>query len=61
MNAAIDIFASAGLWAAVLRNRQRPLILGTLGALLSSASGVLNLGNQGIMTFGANDRLAYGL
>lgn len=52
MNAVIDIFASAGLWAAVLRIAT-PLILGTLGALLCERSGVLNLGIEGIMTFGA--------
>lgn len=52
MNALIDILASAGLWAAVLRIAT-PLILGTLGALLSERAGVLNLGIEGIMTFGA--------
>ncbi|MEQ1407044.1 ABC transporter permease [Neorhizobium sp. Rsf11] len=52
MNALIDILASAGLWAAVLRIAT-PLILGTLGALLSERSGVLNLGIEGIMTLGA--------
>nr|WP_107988179.1 ABC transporter permease [Breoghania corrubedonensis] len=48
----LDIFASAGLWAAVLRIAT-PLIFGTLGALLCERSGVLNLGIEGIMTFGA--------
>jgi len=52
MTALIDILASAGLWAAVLRIAT-PLILGTLGALLCERSGVLNLGIEGIMTFGA--------
>ena len=52
MNALVDILASAGLWAAVLRIAT-PLILGTLGALLCERSGVLNLGIEGIMTFGA--------
>lgn len=52
MSAIFDIIASAGLWAAVLRIAT-PLILGTLGALLSERSGVLNLGIEGIMTFGA--------
>lgn len=52
MNALIDMLASAGLWAAVLRIAT-PLILGTLGALLSERAGVLNLGIEGIMTFGA--------
>ncbi|MCT7373527.1 ABC transporter permease [Chelativorans salis] len=47
-----DIFASAGLWAAVLRIAT-PLIFGTLGALLCERAGVLNLGIEGIMTFGA--------
>ncbi len=45
MNAVIDIFASAGLWAAVLRIAT-PLILGTLGALLCERSGVLNLASR---------------
>ncbi len=52
MSAIVDIIASAGLWAAVLRIAT-PLILGTLGALLCERSGVLNLGIEGIMTFGA--------
>lgn len=52
MNELMDIFASAGLWAAVLRIAT-PLILGTLGALLCERAGVLNLGIEGIMTFGA--------
>ena len=47
-----DILASAGLWAAVLRIAT-PLIFGTLGALLCERAGVLNLGIEGIMTFGA--------
>jgi simple sugar transport system permease protein len=52
MNELMDIFASAGIWAAVLRIAT-PLILGTLGALLCERAGVLNLGIEGIMTFGA--------
>lgn len=52
MNTLIDIIASAGLWAAVLRIAT-PLIFGTLGALLCERAGVLNLGIEGIMTFGA--------
>ena len=49
---AIEIIASVGLWEAVLRIAT-PLILGTLGALLCERAGVLNLGIEGIMTFGA--------
>lgn len=52
MSTLVDIIASAGLWAAVLRIAT-PLIFGTLGALLCERSGVLNLGIEGIMTFGA--------
>lgn len=52
MSEVIDIFSSAGLWAAVLRIAT-PLIFGTLGALLCERAGVLNLGIEGIMTFGA--------
>lgn len=48
----VDIFASAGLWASVLRIAT-PLIFGTLGALLCERVGVLNLGIEGIMAFGA--------
>lgn len=52
MSTLFDILASAGLWAAVLRIAT-PLILGTLGALICERAGVLNLGIEGIMTFGA--------
>jgi len=48
----IVILGSAGLWEAVLRIAT-PLIFATLGALLCERSGVLNLGIEGIMTFGA--------
>lgn len=49
---ALDVFANAGLWAAVLRIAT-PLIFGTLGELISERAGVLNLGIEGVMTFGA--------
>jgi simple sugar transport system permease protein len=52
MNVIVDIISSAGLWAAILRIAT-PLIFGTLGALLCERAGVLNLGIEGIMTFGA--------
>ncbi|MCM5557940.1 ABC transporter permease [Pleomorphomonas sp. JP5] len=52
MSIVLDIIASSGLWAAVLRIAT-PLIFGTLGALLCERAGVLNLGIEGIMTFGA--------
>jgi len=52
MSTLIDILSSAGLWAAILRIAT-PLIFGTLGALLSERAGVLNLGIEGVMTFGA--------
>ena len=52
MSQIFDIVASAGLWAAILRIAT-PLIFGTLGALLCERAGVLNLGIEGIMTFGA--------
>lgn len=52
MTQLFDIVASAGLWAAILRIAT-PLIFGTLGALLCERAGVLNLGIEGIMTFGA--------
>ncbi|MEE2811329.1 MAG: ABC transporter permease [Pseudomonadota bacterium] len=47
-----DILFTVGLWSSVLRIAT-PLIFGTLGALLSERAGVLNLGIEGIMTFGA--------
>jgi simple sugar transport system permease protein len=49
---ALEILATASLWAAVLRIAT-PLIFGTLGALLCERAGVLNLGIEGIMTAGA--------
>jgi general nucleoside transport system permease protein len=52
VSASLDILASAGLWAAVLRIAT-PLVFATLGALLCERAGVLNLGIEGIMTFGA--------
>ena len=52
MSTLFDILASVGLWGAVLRIAT-PLIFGTLGALLCERAGVLNLGIEGIMTFGA--------
>ena len=52
MSVLFDILASAGMWEAVLRIGT-PLILGTLGVLLCERAGVLNLGIEGIMTFGA--------
>jgi ABC-type uncharacterized transport system permease subunit len=48
----LEIFTSAGIWSSVLRIAT-PLIFGTLGALICERSGVLNLGIEGIMTFGA--------
>jgi general nucleoside transport system permease protein len=52
MQTTLDILGSVGLWAAVLRIAT-PLIFGVLGALLCERAGVLNLGIEGIMTFGA--------
>lgn len=52
MSEALDIFTTASLWAAVLRIAT-PLMFGTLGALLCERAGILNLGIEGIMTFGA--------
>lgn len=52
MTVLLDILASVGMWEAVLRI-STPLILGTLGVLLCERVGVLNLGIEGVMTFGA--------
>jgi general nucleoside transport system permease protein len=49
---ALEIFWTVNLWAAVLRIAT-PLMFGVLGALLCERAGVLNLGIEGIMTFGA--------
>lgn len=48
----LEIFSSAGIWSSMLRIAT-PLIFGTLGALICERAGVLNLGIEGIMTFGA--------
>ncbi len=48
----VEILATAGFWAATLRIVS-PLIFATLGELLCERAGVLNLGIEGIMTFGA--------
>ena len=48
----VEILGNPGLWSSVLRIAT-PLIFATLGALLCERSGVLNLGIEGIMTFGA--------
>ncbi|MCO8146324.1 ABC transporter permease [Rhodovulum tesquicola] len=47
-----DILLSASFWAAVLRIAS-PLILATMGELICERAGVLNLGIEGIMVFGA--------
>ena len=49
---ALQIFASPDLWGAVLRIAT-PLVYGTLGEPLCERAGILNLGIEGIMTFGA--------
>ena len=49
---AVEILLTATFWAAVLRIAT-PLIFGTIGELVCERAGVLNLGIEGIMTFGA--------
>src|ERR1700756_5052688 len=49
---AVEILLTASFWAAVLRIAT-PLIFGTIGELICERAGVLNLGIEGIMTFGA--------
>jgi len=49
---AFEILLTASFWAAVLRIAT-PLIFGTIGELICERAGVLNLGIEGIMTFGA--------
>lgn len=47
-----DMLLSMPFWIAVLRIAT-PLIIGTLGVLVCERAGVLNLGIEGIMVFGA--------
>jgi ABC-type uncharacterized transport system permease subunit len=49
---ALHILFTATLWAAVLRIAT-PLAFGMLGELICERAGVVNLGIEGIMTFGA--------
>ncbi len=46
------MLVTVGFWAATLR-MATPLVFGTLGELICERAGVLNLGIEGIMTFGA--------
>lgn len=48
----LDLFLSVGFWAATVR-MATPLVFGTVGELICERAGVLNLGIEGIMTFGA--------
>jgi len=48
----LEMFLSVGFWAATIR-MATPLIFGTIGELICERAGVLNLGIEGIMTFGA--------
>jgi general nucleoside transport system permease protein len=52
MSELLTILQSLDFWSAVLRIAT-PLIFGTLGVLLCERAGVLNLGIEGIMVFGA--------
>lgn len=48
----IDILLSASFWVALVRIAS-PLIFATMGELICERAGVLNLGIEGIMVFGA--------
>ncbi|WP_413718203.1 ABC transporter permease [Silicimonas sp. MF1-12-2] len=48
----LEILLSASFWGAVLRIAS-PLIFATMGELICERAGVLNLGIEGIMVFGA--------
>ncbi len=48
----LDLLFTIGFWTAAVR-MATPLIFGTLGELICERAGVLNLGIEGIMTFGA--------
>ena len=47
-----EILWTTSFWVAAVRIAT-PLILGTLGELVCERAGILNLGIEGIMTFGA--------
>jgi simple sugar transport system permease protein len=49
---AFDILLTASFWVAAIRIAS-PLIFATMGELICERAGVLNLGIEGIMTFGA--------
>ena len=49
---ALDIVLTASFWVAAIRIAS-PLIFATMGELICERAGVLNLGIEGIMTFGA--------
>ena len=48
----LELLLTVGFWTAAVR-MATPLIFGTLGELICERAGVLNLGIEGIMTFGA--------
>jgi ABC-type uncharacterized transport system permease subunit len=48
----LELLVTASFWVAAVRIAS-PLIFGTLGELICERAGVLNLGIEGIMTFGA--------
>jgi len=52
MNEILDILVSASFWVALVRIAS-PLIFATMGELICERAGVLNLGIEGIMVFGA--------
>jgi len=52
MNDILDILVSASFWVALVRIAS-PLIFATMGELICERAGVLNLGIEGIMVFGA--------
>jgi general nucleoside transport system permease protein len=52
MNELLSMLSDSSFWVAVLRIAT-PLIFGTLGVLLCERAGVLNLGIEGTMVFGA--------
>lgn len=52
MTDVLDILLSASFWVALVRIAS-PLIFATMGELICERAGVLNLGIEGIMVFGA--------
>ena len=52
MNALLNLFVNPGFWYGVLRSTT-PILLAALGSILANRAGIVNLGIEGMMLFGA--------